>query len=584
MIFCVVLLLSASFGIAIGQQDPCLENVYSTIPHLVKRNPSYAMDAVPICDRYLPKQWYRAGFHSMPTFGPKLTDCGTLYPYWMNGSLPGNGTVANVTVCQVGFENKCATSHTIQVKNCGLYAVYELTPLTSCNAAYCFQPSTTCVEGVPTNISVSYYNVSWESLPNETAPYRIHKPSVNLVCNFEPINNGGLLYEVNWFIDNKEVLRNQTLSSDERMNAILSASQILRINGRAGSMIHCVVGAKFRAEDSPCSSKSSPLFFAGIKLLKDKFEIKRNESCLLQYQFTIPFAFNTVVINNTEIDAFLYITTDVNKDVPSACDDNNYRNCETKIASYRFSERSQYETDEWKSIRNWTFYNTDDNDYKSENHHITLRLIAEGPPGDLHTDPVRIFEKIHLPDVKILVTESSNVWKGQQCSSTTDPNIRTFDGDLYQCMLIGTFQLYKNEAYNQEVQEKHYMCQPDAACNCAAAVRSGRDIFTIDICNGGQQIINFPLCDDGVLKVVKKNDRRYEILLPTGTVVDISIYWDTDNGWFLKIRIYPSTSDVENVEGLCGNLDGNWRNDRRGRDNVLYNRYENNPDNFSRTW
>ena len=58
---------------------------YSTLGDLAKRNPSYTQDAVPLCDRYLPFGWYRAGFHQIPTTPPQLASCGTLYPYWMSG-------------------------------------------------------------------------------------------------------------------------------------------------------------------------------------------------------------------------------------------------------------------------------------------------------------------------------------------------------------------------------------------------------------------------------------------------------------------------------------------------------------------
>lgn len=42
------------------------------------------------------------------------------------------------------------------------------------------------------------------------------------------------------------------------------------------------------------------------------------------------------------------------------------------------------------------------------------------------------------------------------------------------------------------------------------AVRSGKDVFIVDICNK-QHIIHFPSCGDGVLKVIKKNDRYYKV-------------------------------------------------------------------------
>lgn len=59
------------------------------------------------------------------------------------------------------------------------------------------------------------------------------------------------------------------------------------------------------------------------------------------------------------------------------------------------------------------------------------------------------------------------------------------------------------------------MCHPNhqyPRCSCAVAVRSGKDVFIIDICNS-KSIIHFPSCDDGTLKVIKTDDRYYKVPL-----------------------------------------------------------------------
>jgi hypothetical protein len=58
------------------------------------------------------------------------------------------------------------------------------------------------------------------------------------------------------------------------------------------------------------------------------------------------------------------------------------------------------------------------------------------------------------------------------------------------------------------------------------------------------------------LERIYNYDVLFKVYLPTGTkiTVDISSY-HTSN--FLKVYINPSPSDVNNTEGLCGNLDGN---------------------------
>lgn len=59
------------------------------------------------------------------------------------------------------------------------------------------------------------------------------------------------------------------------------------------------------------------------------------------------------------------------------------------------------------------------------------------------------------------------------------------------------------------------MCHPDISyprCSCAVAVRSGKDVFIVDICNK-QPIIHFSSCGDGVLKVIKTNDKYFKVFL-----------------------------------------------------------------------
>ncbi|XP_061177069.1 oncoprotein-induced transcript 3 protein-like [Saccostrea echinata] len=118
----IYVLLTIVTGIVFGQ-DPCSDKVYSMLPDLSKRSPSFLEDSVPLCDKYLYKKWYRAGdFYQIPTTAPELISCGTLYPYWMDGSLPVGGSLSTVKMCRVGFDSNCEKSHNIRMKNCGLYS------------------------------------------------------------------------------------------------------------------------------------------------------------------------------------------------------------------------------------------------------------------------------------------------------------------------------------------------------------------------------------------------------------------------------------------------------------------------------
>lgn len=63
-------------------------------------------------------------------------------------------------------------------------------------------------------------------------------------------------------------------------------------------------------------------------------------------------------------------------------------------------------------------------------------------------------------------------------------------------------------------------------------------------------------CDDGSLSIYYKETKKYEINLPTGATVSVMFGYK----WELNVDIQATAFDTGNVEGLCGNLDGNKRN------------------------
>lgn len=80
-----------------------------------------------------------------------------------------------------------------------------------------------------------------------------------------------------------------------------------------------------------------------------------------------------------------------------------------------------------------------------------------------------------------------------------------------------------------------------------------------------------------------------KVIMPTGTLVEIKfVSWPTQNDWQLNIEIYPSPSDVGNSSGLCGILDGDYKNDFTRsdgmRDNPDQYNYSKPPNEFSESW
>lgn len=63
---------------------------------------------------------------------------------------------------------------------------------------------------------------------------------------------------------------------------------------------------------------------------------------------------------------------------------------------------------------------------------------------------------------------------------------------------------------HQQLQVRHGSCWGRPRCVCAVAARAGQDVFTMDFCSGKQDI-NFPLCNENTLKVIKEHDKRYKV-------------------------------------------------------------------------
>nr|XP_022311550.1 oncoprotein-induced transcript 3 protein-like [Crassostrea virginica]XP_022311558.1 oncoprotein-induced transcript 3 protein-like [Crassostrea virginica] len=96
------------------------------------------------CDRYITPKWYRVN-DDMLTQCPQLLSCGTLYPVWLNGTLPTiSDGVVNREACKVGFDSCCTKTYNIQIKNCGSFYAYCLAALDTCPERYCFGEQGTC--------------------------------------------------------------------------------------------------------------------------------------------------------------------------------------------------------------------------------------------------------------------------------------------------------------------------------------------------------------------------------------------------------------------------------------------------------
>ncbi|XP_041368567.1 uncharacterized protein LOC121382945 isoform X2 [Gigantopelta aegis] len=240
---------------------------------------------------------------------------------------------------------------------------------------------------------------------------------------------------------------------------------------------------------------------------------------------------------------------------------------------------------------------------------INLRANIDNKYDTDHTTEITL-AKEYLVDVavqktvEILKSEVTivNVDTPSICMSVNDPHMTTFDGVYYHNYFEGEFIMYRHKILPYEIRTFYRSCSGRASCNCAVAARAGDDVVIIDKCGPsavntqGFYPITVKLFRNGVLtpgfRVFSQFEgTEYQIIFPSGLIVYVSR--SVIRGYdFLNVWIAPSTSDYNQTEGLCGNFDGDQKNDFIQSDGTLYEYpagiantgFANQPNNFSKSW
>lgn len=100
-------------------------------------------------------------------------------------------------------------------------------------------------------------------------------------------------------------------------------------------------------------------------------------------------------------------------------------------------------------------------------------IVIATQPTESNTE---YYNGVNLPDIKIVTPDKGT----SECSSTTDPNYRQFDGDNFIINTAGTFQLWKAPQRDWEVQSRVNA----QGFNCGIALRDGCDRVVFDRCSG----------------------------------------------------------------------------------------------------
>ncbi|XP_076118239.1 uncharacterized protein LOC143085644 isoform X2 [Mytilus galloprovincialis] len=133
--------------ITISTSNQCTDYVLLDGPEEEARSPLLGISGSAISDDRLATGWYRSNLTAgtdMTKNCPLLMRCGTMYPIWLNGTIPtvSEGEVVR-SVCKLSISGSCCDSSynslTIKIKNCGDFRVYYLdTSGVPASSAFCF--------------------------------------------------------------------------------------------------------------------------------------------------------------------------------------------------------------------------------------------------------------------------------------------------------------------------------------------------------------------------------------------------------------------------------------------------------------
>lgn len=90
---------------------------------------------------------------------------------------------------------------------------------------------------VPSNLEVAYHGVTWETTEFIEGVKAVYDPDINLVCRFDRLSDDNLFYDVTWYVDDTEVLKHQTVTSNSSDLALLKGTQIYAKGKKANSMV-----------------------------------------------------------------------------------------------------------------------------------------------------------------------------------------------------------------------------------------------------------------------------------------------------------------------------------------------------------
>ncbi|KAJ8310254.1 hypothetical protein KUTeg_012119 [Tegillarca granosa] len=546
--------------------DEC--NRYTEIPEVHRRGKNYvrSADEPHVNDYYLEEKWYGKDGYDMLTEAPKTTTaCGTISPIYFKGTIPKNvGETVTDTACAVGWLSNCMHKISVTVKRCSdTLNIYYLRSTPVVFSAYCFgrldndRDIAPAPDYVANSVSV-LVDIEWDDPENSSSKENIkfQKPQLVFKCTFFPIKEG-LVYQVNWFVNNKFIM-SKIAENKENLNELAIKEEQLKKKEikKLGFVIKCSVKALAELNGLPGSAVHSAGFFAGIKVKTPKVVLQRGEETTISLVSTVPFGCIYYSLAKHPCRAFIetYYTLGTSCSSAAVVKDPQgmlkkpANRCRVVIQVTKFNETENGEKRNWTQEFQWTVSQTDNGVYKLQETYFKIKLRVSGADFDY------LWSEYELDDIHVYVKDNTSSWQRKTCSAYCDPHMTTFDGTTYEMQKSGIYTFYKHKELPIEVQletEKCVVGVPNAHCPCGVYIRSGADIFVVSTCPN-HTFFNFWHCGDGALQVYRDGDKKFQIFLPTGAIVTVTLSY----GYHINVAINAAPRDLNNVLGLCGDLSG----------------------------
>ncbi|XP_048252125.1 von Willebrand factor D and EGF domain-containing protein-like [Haliotis rufescens] len=521
---CVLLYLC---GIVGCWADPCLNPM--EVPSLEKRDRLYvlATGERALNDRLLTEGWYDAGGKVLLDSAPGFQHCGTRYPIWRKQK---NGD--NSVMCIQSHSGTCIRELNIETKLCGKKEIYNLKKTIS-SSAYCFGKP-----GVPPTFAVKPTVIT--QLHND-----MYTSKLQFRCEFSK-HDDDVFYATNWVVNGDLVLTEDAMrwdNGDVIDKHTLTEAKLISVHiTQVGFELRCSVRASVREDTAASVPVLSDSKFIGIKISDKTLELSEGEFADIALQLTAPFGCGTA-----------HGTCELN--IESIHLETSPDCAEAKLASSTCGK--VISASEWDTATTIRVFGQVSQSLGSSSNTLKLKLATP----DVLPDNM-FWANYTFGIITVQLIKNTKPIERKWCHASNDPHMLTFDGRRYEHQYEGVFTMYEHTTFPIEVQIQTADCGGgvhNAWCNCGVAIRAGRTVFEFNRCEGQSSIwtIEYTLCEDtGDVLQVKKKGTSYEVYLPTGGRVTVTVC-----DIYLNVYIYPSIQDVNNTRGLCGTLTANCRDD-----------------------